>query len=226
MKKLLELEKELRKAKDDLNKIMSSNTTMSGSVNSTGGSSLASQIGFGKAEKKELVGDQKELDQDKDGDIEADDLAALRAKKKKMKKAEHSDEKEDKKLIAEIMDEHNEKKHGEKKDKDSAFKEMGLKKSDEQLTALANGQWVLEKAMPTKPANPAEGKKQQLVDSVVNQTRQPAKVISASGEETMVSPEEQVKAQKDAAASKKAKFEAEAAERRAQIKQEAKKKMP
>lgn len=225
MKKLLELEKELRKAKEDLIKIMSSNTTMSGSVNSTGGSSLASQIGFGKAEKKELVGDQKELDQDKDDDIESDDLAALRAKKK-MKKAEHSDEKEDKKMIAEAMDEHNEKKHGEKKDKDSAFKEMGLKKSAEQLTALANGQWVLEKSMPTKPANPTEGKKQQFVDTVINQTRQPAKVISASGEETMVSPEEQVKAQKDAAASKKAKFEAEAAERRMQMKQEAKKKMP
>jgi len=35
-------------------------------------------------EKKELTGDQKELDVDKDGDIEADDLADLRAKKKKI----------------------------------------------------------------------------------------------------------------------------------------------
>lgn len=226
MKKLLELEQELRKAKDDLNKIMSSGTTAAGSVNSTGGPSIASQIGFGKAEKKELVGDQKELDQDKDGDIEADDLAALREKKKKMKKAEHPDEKEDKKLIAEAMDAHNEKKHGEKKSKDSAFKDMGLKKSEEQLISLPNGQWVLEKAAPTKPANPTEGQKQQFVDTLVNQTRQPAKVTNAAGEVSMMSPEEQVKAQKDSAASKKAKFEAEAAARRAQIKQEAAKKMP
>ena len=37
-----------------------------------------------KEEAKEaLKGDQKKLDMDKDGDIEADDLAALRAKKKK-----------------------------------------------------------------------------------------------------------------------------------------------
>lgn len=37
-----------------------------------------------KEEAKEaLKGDQKKLDVDKDGDIEADDLAALRAKKKK-----------------------------------------------------------------------------------------------------------------------------------------------
>lgn len=37
-----------------------------------------------KEETKEaLKGDQKKLDMDKDGDIEADDLAALRAKKKK-----------------------------------------------------------------------------------------------------------------------------------------------
>lgn len=36
-----------------------------------------------KETKEALKGDQKKLDMDKDGDIEADDLAALRAKKKK-----------------------------------------------------------------------------------------------------------------------------------------------
>jgi hypothetical protein len=35
-----------------------------------------------KKEKKSLTGDQEELDTDKDGDIEADDLADLRDKKK------------------------------------------------------------------------------------------------------------------------------------------------
>ena len=35
-----------------------------------------------KKEKKPLTGDQEELDTDKDGDIEADDLADLRDKKK------------------------------------------------------------------------------------------------------------------------------------------------
>ena len=35
-----------------------------------------------KKDKKPLVGDQEELDADKDGDIEGDDLADLRDKKK------------------------------------------------------------------------------------------------------------------------------------------------
>lgn len=148
MKKLLELEKELRKAKDDLEKMMSSSSTAPGSVNTTGGPSIASQIGFGKAEDKKLVGQQKKLDMDKDGDIEADDLAALRAKK--MDKAEHPDEKEDKKLIAEALDRHNEKKHGEKKDEDSAQKDMGLKKEEkkkEMMKTLPNGQWSIGESL-------------------------------------------------------------------------------
>jgi hypothetical protein len=140
MKKLLELEKELKKAKEDLEKMMSSSSTAPGSVNTTGGPSIASQIGFGKAEGKKLVGQQKKLDADKDGDIEADDLAALRAKK--MDKAEHMDEKEDKELIAEALDQHNEKKHGEKKDEDSAQKDMGIKKK-EMMKTLPNGQWSI-----------------------------------------------------------------------------------
>jgi hypothetical protein len=130
-----------------LNKIMSSGTTQAGSVNSTGGSSLASQIGFGKGEDKKLVGGQKELDADKDGDIEADDLAALREKKKKMDKAEHEDEKEDKELIAEALDRHNEKKHGEKKSVDSAKKEI--------FKTLANGQWSMHKADDIETMFPA-----------------------------------------------------------------------
>jgi len=220
---LRQKKKSLKKS-HDLNKIMSSSTTVPGSVNTTGKPSIASQIGFGKAEDepsvkyagsvkgptglvehkydlhqggkkigtihhdpkygednhsgvpemhrdkinskitsqikehasslnrsgglskaedKKLVGKQKNLDMDKDGDIEADDLAALRAKK--MKKAEHPDEKEDKELIAEALDRHNEKKHGEAKDKDSAKKDMGLKKSEEMLVSFPNGQWSILK---------------------------------------------------------------------------------
>ena len=202
MKKLLELEKRLIEAKEELSKIMSSSTTAPGSVNTTGGPSIASQIGFGKGE--ELSEGQKKLDADKDGKIESSDLAALRSKKK-MKKAEHPDEKEDKKLIAEAMDRHNEQKHGEKKGENSAFKNM--KKSDE-----------ISRKKPAGPANPTEGKKQQFVDTVINQARKPAKVTNAAGEVTEVSPEQQVKAKKDSADAKKAKFEAEAAARRAKMK--------
>lgn len=136
MDKLLRLEKELRKAKEDLVKQMDA-----AMGNPAGSPDVNTAM---KSEDKKLVGKQKDLDMDKDGDIEADDLAALRAKKK-MKKAEHPDEKEDKKLIAEAMDRHNEKKHGEPKDEDSAKKEMGLKKKEdkEMLKSLPNGQWFL-----------------------------------------------------------------------------------
>jgi hypothetical protein len=222
VKKLLELEQQLIKAKEDLNKIMSSSSTAQGSVNTTGGPSIASQIGFGKAEKKELTGRQKELDTDKDGDIEADDLRALR--EKKMKKAEHPDEKEDKKLIADAMDRHNEQKHGEPKGEDSAKKALGLKKTGE-ISYLDNGQWVLEKAKPTKPANPEDGRKQQQMDEIANKVRQPAKVTDASGKVSILSAEDQMKAKADSKASKRAKFEAEAAERRAKMREESKKKV-
>ena len=56
-----------------------------------------------------------------------------------MEKQEHDDEKEDKKLIEKEIDEHNEKKHGEAKDEDSAMKTELVKFDD-------NGQWSLEKA--------------------------------------------------------------------------------
>jgi hypothetical protein len=52
-------------------------------------------------------------------------------------KAEHKDEKEDKKMIAEALDDHNEKKHGEPKDEDSAFK-------SEKISFNAASQWQLE----------------------------------------------------------------------------------
>lgn len=65
--------------------------------------------------------------------------------KEEFGKEEHKDEKEDKKMIAEAMDEHNEKKHGEDKDKDSAYKDMKVKK-EEMVKFGANGQWSIDKA--------------------------------------------------------------------------------
>lgn len=63
------------------------------------------------------------------------------------KKEKHEDEKEDKKMMAEAMDQHNEKKHGEAKDKDSAYKDMNVEKgcSDYAVKFEKNGQWRMEK---------------------------------------------------------------------------------
>lgn len=61
-----------------------------------------------------------------------------------VKEEKHEDEKEDKKMMAEAMDEHNEKKHGEPKDKDSAYKDMNVKKGCNELVKFGmNGQWSL-----------------------------------------------------------------------------------
>ena len=175
MDKLLELEEKLKLAKTELSKIMSASTTAPGSVNSTGGSSLASQIGFGKAEEEE-----------------------------KKKKEKHEDEKEDKKLIADAIDQHNEKKHGEPKDENSAQKDMGLEKG--------------------LPGNKFGNQVQQDRESSMHAARKPAVSIDPkTGAKTVIDPKDQVKAQADAKAATKAKNEAAAAERRAQMKAEAKK---
>ena len=85
-------------------------------------------------------------------------------KKQSIKKKEHEDEKEDKELIAEALDEHNEKKHGEAKDKDSAFKAEKIEVAPEGsknresyqrefVKFEKNGQWnleTLEKSESTK----------------------------------------------------------------------------
>ena len=56
-----------------------------------------------------------------------------------VEKKEHEDEKEDKKMIEEKLDEHNEKKHGEAKDADTAMKTELIKFND-------LGQWSMNKA--------------------------------------------------------------------------------
>lgn len=69
----------------------------------------------------------------------------------KKKEKKHEDEKEDKKMIAEALDVHNEKKHGEAKDKDSALKDAGLKKSiDEKLDDLLEKAQMSSKVMPQR----------------------------------------------------------------------------
>lgn len=146
--------------------------TGAGSVVATGGPSIASQIGFGKAE------DDKE------------------EKKKKDKK--HPDEKEDKEMIANALDRHNEKKHGEDKDEDSAQKDMGLKK-----------------------ANKFGAKKEMERTDAMNSARQVAiEIDPKTGSKKVVSPEAQVKAKVDSAAEKKGKAEAEAAARRMSYRQD------
>jgi hypothetical protein len=178
MKKLLELEKKLLEAREALEKQAA--MLSDGSDTMSVGSSM---VNTAKSEdsKSSHKGKRHKLDVDGDGEIEAEDLAALRQKKKKSKEQlakfgsqgaplgsnlgssitagisgggvnvkkkedKHPDEKEDKKLIAEALDRHNEKKHGEDKDEDSAKKEMKLKKSEEVLISFPNGQWALTKS--------------------------------------------------------------------------------
>ena len=134
----------------------------------------------------------------------------------KKKEKKHEDEKEDKKMIAEALDVHNEKKHGEAKDKDSALKDAGLKKSiDERLDA------ILEKGLGSKLDN-AESKER--VKQALGSIRQPAKVTDSEGNVSEVSPAKQVSdkaavisQKKDAA---KMKAESEATARRASYKKQ------
>lgn len=137
----------------------------------------------------------------------------------------HDDKKEDKREIAEALDTHNEKKHDEPKDKNSAYKDLHIKKQEddvikmEAISFAKNGQWSLDKGLGSKLDN-AEHKDK--VSQALGSIRQPAKVLNAEGEEHIISPEKQVqdkasaKAQKNSAA--KVKAEADAAARRASYK--------
>ena len=162
MKKLLELEERLKKAKEELLKegstwlggTQTSGQTggvTQGTAGSGSGASIASQIGWpgtsksehskeDKKKKMDAVGEE-DKDINNDGKVDdTDDYLKNRRKKisESMDKKEHKDEKEDKKMIEEKLDEHNEKKHGEPKGEDSAFKAELIKYS-------ANGQWSLNK---------------------------------------------------------------------------------
>lgn len=130
----------------------------------------------------------------------------------------HPDEKEDKRLMAEAIDTHNEKKHDEDKDMHIKKEEGDVIKMEE-VSFAKNGQWSLDKGLGSKLDN-AEHKAK--VSQALGSIRQPAKVTNAAGETKMVSPKEQVADIKNVKASKasdaKAKAEAEAAERRASYK--------
>lgn len=124
----------------------------------------------------------------------------------------HPDEKEDKRMIAEALDEHNEKKHNESKDEDSAYKNMKVKKGENEEACKAemikfdtNGQWSLDKSNSTTDN----------AQRIAPGARQPAKVDG-----TVVSPAQQVQAKKDKAMADKTKFEAEAKARREQYRKE------
>jgi hypothetical protein len=108
--KLLKLEEELKKAKEELEKFGSQGAPLGSNL----GSSIASGLGGGQPNTSK-------------------------------KESEHEDEEEDKEMIADALDQHNEKKHGEKKSKNSAQKDMGLKKK-ELMKSLPNGQWSLGEA--------------------------------------------------------------------------------
>lgn len=118
------------------------------------------------------------------------------------KSEKHKDEKEDKKMIAEALDEHNEKKHGEAKDKDSALKDAGLKKG------LGSD----------LDANESKERVKHALGSI----RQPAKVTDSEGNVSEVSPAKQVSDKASAVSQKKdaAKMKAEAAARRASYKKQ------
>ncbi len=120
------------------------------------------------------------------------------------KSEKHKDEKEDKKMIAEALDEHNEKKHGEAKDKDSALKDAGLKKG------LGSD----------LDANESKERVKHALGSI----RQPAKVTDSEGNVSEVSPAKQVSDKAAAVSQKKdaakMKAESEAAARRASYKKQ------
>lgn len=128
-------------------------------------------------------------------------LEKAKESEKEEKEEEEKDKKKDKKLIAEALDRHNEKKHGESKDENSAFKDEKIEKSNS----------TTDKAQRIAPG----ARQPAYVRGVFGEKSKTAQVV-----DSIVSPEEQVKAQKDKAASNKAKAEAAAAERRAQYRKD------
>jgi hypothetical protein len=98
----------------------------------------------------------------KEGVLKSEEIAPEGSKNKESyeeefgkKEMKYKEKKEDKEGIAEALDEHNEKKHGEAKDKNSAYKDAGLKKSESEVAARRsfykkqdlmknNQQWTLE----------------------------------------------------------------------------------
>lgn len=194
MNKLEELEKSLKEYKDMLEKQMDA---MGAEPIATQTAAPGVNSAMGKKEMKPAPEGSKNRE----------------SYEKEFGKKEHEDEKEDKKMVAEAMDDHNEKKHGEAKDKDSAYKDMKVKKADDCEMVVKfekNGQWSMQKAETTDK-----------IQRMAPGGRQEAKVTTAEGTKVM-SPGDQMKAKQDKAMSNKAKAEAAAAERRSQYRKEGK----
>ena len=83
-------------------------------------------------------------------------------------KAKHEDKEEDQKIIAEALDDHNENKHGEDKDEDSAMKKMTNCASVVKFEK--NGQWSMEKA-ETEDQKMARIKNMTIQDQMAQVTR-------------------------------------------------------
>jgi len=162
MKKLLELEAKLIKAKEELEK----NAQMGYGGDEAGGTP-APDVNMAK---ESLLGSMNPMAKDEDEEEEKDD------------------KKKDKKMIEAKLDEHNEKKHGEPKDENSAMKSdipkditdqdtsdivadqekpRPMEKGCETLVKFhPNGQWSLEKADVMDPR--ANGKFDVPVEEVYN----------------------------------------------------------
>jgi hypothetical protein len=126
MDKLEQLEKSLKEYKELLEKGMTGAQTGMPSGTAGGGSAVNTTMPMG-VEKAE----------DKEDQIEEADEAR--------------DKKKDKKMIEKELDEHNEKKHGEAKDADTAMK-------TELIKFDSNGQWSMAKASNVSEAESSEAK--------------------------------------------------------------------
>ena len=107
MKKLLELEEKLKKAKEEL-------------------------------EKQSILASMNPIDRDSAVAVNQAPMG-----KKDIETCGKMDSKKDQKIIAEALDDHNEKKHDEPKDEDSAKKDM-KKGCDKVVKFEKNGQWRME----------------------------------------------------------------------------------
>ena len=121
MKKLLELEKRLKEAQEDLKKYIQ----------------WAGEHGGKTKDGKKAEAEAKTPVKKMDGSA---DMGSADVNMAKEEHCSDEDKKADEKMIEEKLDEHNEEKHGEAKDKDSAMKAEDCK---EMLKFGMNGQWSL-----------------------------------------------------------------------------------
>lgn len=139
MSRLYELEKQLIKAKEDLEKMGMSGCGTSGYM---GGVNSAMSKKEEKKKKMDPVG-QEDEDIDNDGDVDSSDKY-LKNRRKKI--SESMDKGEDcEEMVEEKIEEHEKEKHsakGHKKEHDK-IKDMKKSSDTETITYSNNGQWSL-----------------------------------------------------------------------------------